>query len=134
MPVSPTSDTPEEQGWAIGVRHQVEERLAAGYLWHNLDFVFCTEVGTPIWPSNLRWALRKATTEAGLGEWSPNGLRHSAVSMLSAAGYRSSALPTRSGTRRPGPHRRSTTTPEPRAEPCPRDGQALSATPETVPA
>jgi len=54
--------------------------------WQPHDLVFCTEIGTPVDPSNLRRTLNKLTTQAGLGTWSPNELRHSAVSILSAAG------------------------------------------------
>jgi integrase len=65
---------------------QAVERLAAGAAWDDLGLVFCTEVGTPIDPSNLRRSLSKLTTRAGLGHWHPHELRHSAASLLSAAG------------------------------------------------
>jgi integrase len=35
-------------------RNQLEERLKAGALWQNNDLVFTTEIGTPIYPNNLR--------------------------------------------------------------------------------
>ena len=37
-------------------------------------------------PSNLRRDLARLTVAAGLGPWSPNELRHSAASLLSASG------------------------------------------------
>ena len=37
-------------------------------------------------PSNLRRDLARLTVAAGLGRWSPNELRHSAASLLSASG------------------------------------------------
>jgi integrase len=48
--------------------------------------VFTTQVGTPIDPANLRHAFGRLTEKAGLGHWTPNELRHSAASLLSAAG------------------------------------------------
>lgn len=67
---------------------QAGERLALGGAWSNPDdLVFTTEAGTPIDPANLRRALRKLTREAGIpGTWTVYELRHSAVSILSAAG------------------------------------------------
>lgn len=67
-------------------RRQAAERLKAGPSWQDHGLVFATSVGTPISPSNLRRDVSAITTEAGLGHWSPNELRHSAGSLLSAAG------------------------------------------------
>lgn len=67
-------------------RLQREERRAAGERWQDLDLVFPTSVGTPMSPSNLRRDLVRLTVAAGLGRWSPNELRHSAASLLSASG------------------------------------------------
>jgi integrase len=66
---------------------QVAERLEAGPMWSTTDdLVFCTNVGTPISPSNLRRSFAKVTEAAGLGAWHPHELRHSAASIMSAAG------------------------------------------------
>jgi len=65
---------------------QAVERLAAGSLWADNDLVFPSEVGTPTDPSNLRRSFRKITKRAGLGDWHPHELRHSAASILSDAG------------------------------------------------
>jgi integrase len=65
---------------------QEQERRAAGERWQDLDLVFPTNVGTPMSPSNLRRDLTYLTGAAGLGRWSPNELRHSAASLLSASG------------------------------------------------
>jgi integrase len=65
---------------------QRDERLAAGERWQDLDLVFPTNVGTPMSPSNLRRDLARLSVAAGLGHWSPNELRHSAASLLSASG------------------------------------------------
>lgn len=67
-------------------RRQAAERLKAGSLWGDHGLIFATSIGTPISPSNLRRDVSAITTEAGLGHWSPNELRHSAGSLLSAAG------------------------------------------------
>lgn len=66
---------------------QAKQRLRAGEHWdESFDLVFCTSIGTPMDPSNLRRAFSKATRDAGLGHWHPHELRHSAASLLSAAG------------------------------------------------
>jgi integrase len=65
---------------------QLAERMLAGGAWTDTGLVFTTELGTPIDPSNLRRAFQRLTNHAGLGRWTPNELRHSAASLLSAAG------------------------------------------------
>lgn len=65
---------------------QVEDRVAAGDSWVNTGLVFTTAVGTPIDPSNLRREFAKLTRRVGIGHWHPHELRHSAASLLSAAG------------------------------------------------
>jgi integrase len=67
-------------------KRQMEEQMKARRTWRDTGHVFTTEIGTPVDPSNLRDAFDKITTKAGLGHWTPNELRHSAASLLSAAG------------------------------------------------
>lgn len=68
-------------------KRQIAERLDAPLAWQNHDdLVFTTNVGSPINPSNLRRSFAKLTTSAGLGVWHPHELRHSAASIMSAAG------------------------------------------------
>jgi integrase len=67
---------------------QLEERVAVGPAWVDTGLVFTTSIGTAIDPSNFRRAFSRATVRAGLGHWHPHELRHSAVSLLSAAGVR----------------------------------------------
>lgn len=67
-------------------RRQAKERIAAGPEWRDEGLVFCTTLGTPIDPSNFRREFTRVTKAAGLGHWHPHELRHSAVSLLSAAG------------------------------------------------
>ncbi len=61
------------------------ERLVARR-WDDDRLVFSTTVGTVLEPRNVARDLRTLTEQAGLGIWTPNELRHSAASLLSAAG------------------------------------------------
>ncbi len=65
---------------------QAHERLAAGPMWHDSGLVFTTSIGTLIDPKNLRRTFNRITQTADLGKWTPTELRHSAVSLMSAAG------------------------------------------------
>lgn len=65
---------------------QRNERSDASGQWVETGLVFTTTVGTPIDPSNLRREFDKLTRRAGIGHWHPHELRHSAASLLSAAG------------------------------------------------
>lgn len=70
-------------------RHQVRQVAQVdlmGEHWQDLGLVFPTRRGTLLDPANLRRALRTVTERAGLGRWHPHELRHSAASLLSAAG------------------------------------------------
>ena len=68
-------------------KRQREDQLKApAGVWRDTGHVFTTTIGTPLDPSNLRAAFDKITERAGLGHWTPNELRHSAASLLSAAG------------------------------------------------
>lgn len=68
---------------------QAAERLAVGSAWRDAGLVFTTEIGTVLDPRNFRRAFARVTEAAGLGTgWHPQELRHSAVSLLSAAGVR----------------------------------------------
>jgi integrase len=62
------------------------ERSDAGDQWVETGLVFTTLLGTPIDPSNLRREFDKLTRKASMGHWHPHELRHSAASLLSAAG------------------------------------------------
>jgi integrase len=54
----------------------------------DTGLVFTTSLGTAIDPRNFRRSFTRMTERDGLGRWHPNELRHSAVSLLSAAGVR----------------------------------------------
>jgi integrase len=66
---------------------QAAERLAATD-WQETGLVFTSRAGTALDPSKVRRELNKLTDTAGLGHWTPYELRHSAASLLSAAGVR----------------------------------------------
>ena len=51
-----------------------------------MDLVFTSEIGTPLDPSNVRRALARIATTAGLEHLHPHLLRHATASLLSAAG------------------------------------------------
>jgi integrase len=65
---------------------QLEEQTVAGQLWHDLDLVVATEIGTLVDPSNARRALNSMCARAAIGHWNPNALRHSFASLLSLIG------------------------------------------------
>ncbi len=70
-------------------RRQVEERLAVGDRWPAAwaDLVFITERGTPVDAANLRRDLRAIAGRAGIeGPLRPYDLRHTAASLMAAAG------------------------------------------------
>jgi len=69
-------------------RSQDSERRAAGGLWMDQGLVFCTEVGTPLDPSNVRKVFARVARGAGIDPAGvvPYLLRHSAVSLLIDAG------------------------------------------------
>ena len=62
--------------------HQAEERLAAGTLWVDNDYVFSTELGTALDPANLRRTFRRIAQRAGIGDVVPYEMRHTAASLL----------------------------------------------------
>ena len=65
---------------------QDQQKELAGELWHELDLVVATEIGTPVDPSNSRRALNEFCEAADIGHWSPNELRHSFASLMSLSG------------------------------------------------
>lgn len=65
---------------------QAAERLALGDAWVDSAYVFTTTIGTPIDPRNLYRKFQKVCRDAGLGDWHPHELRHSAASLMLAQG------------------------------------------------
>ena len=67
-------------------RRQLAERLAAGNRWGDHDLVFSTRYGEPISGSVLTHALADACAAAGIPKVRWHALRHSAASLMLAAG------------------------------------------------
>lgn len=67
-----------------------QEREAAelGGAWQKSGFIFVTSVGTPMDPRNMYRDFQKICNEAGLGNWHPHELRHSAASLMLAQGVK----------------------------------------------
>jgi integrase len=74
---------------ALHAHHKLQaaDQFAAGGAWQEHGLVFCTRAGTPLDAANIRRQFRDITDAAGLGRsWTPQELRHTFVSLLSASG------------------------------------------------
>lgn len=75
---------------AVLAAHRAKQdklREKAGKHWHDKGLVFATRFGTELDAHNVRRALRIALKKAKLPpDWTPRELRHSFVSLMSAAG------------------------------------------------
>jgi integrase len=69
-------------------RLQQADRELAGSYWEETGFIFTTAHGTPIDPRNFYRDLKKIFRDAGLGDWHPHELRHSAASLMLAQGVK----------------------------------------------
>ncbi len=67
---------------------QKSEKRALGRSWTNSGYIFTSTVGTPIDPRNLNREFQKICHSAGLGDWHPHELRHSAASLMLAQGVK----------------------------------------------
>jgi integrase len=66
---------------------QAAERAKVADAWQDNGLVFCTGLGTKLDAGNVRRQFKVVTEAAGLGkDWTPQELRHTFVSLLSAAG------------------------------------------------
>jgi integrase len=65
---------------------QAAERLKVGAAWHDGEYVFTTAVGTPWDPRNVTRQFSEVAKDVGLGAWHVHELRHSAASLMLAAG------------------------------------------------
>jgi integrase len=65
---------------------QLQERLAAGGHWTELDFVFPASLGTPMDTRNVTRAFKAVLTAANLPQIRVHDLRHTAASLLLAQG------------------------------------------------
>ena len=67
---------------------QAADRLAIGKAWQATEFIFTSTIGTPIDPNNINREFREICQRAGLGDWHPHELRHSAASLMLAQGVK----------------------------------------------
>ena len=66
---------------------QADRRLQTGSAWQGLGHVFTDEIGTPIDPERITRSFERIVKEHDLPHLiPPHGLRHTWVSILSAAG------------------------------------------------
>jgi integrase len=65
---------------------QSAHRLRIGAAWQDNDVVFPTQIGTLRDPANFRRSFSWITHQPGIGKWTPNELRHTAVSFMAADG------------------------------------------------
>ena len=61
---------------------QKEDRLKAGSVWVQTDYIFTTETGEPFDPRNALRALKAAAHKAGLSGIGLHTLRHSAATVM----------------------------------------------------
>lgn len=69
-------------------RRQEKERTELGSSWVDSGFIFTSSIGTPIDPRNLYREFQIVCRLAGLGDWHPHELRHSAASLMLAHGVK----------------------------------------------
>ncbi len=68
-------------------QRQAEERMKVADIWHDLDLVFCTEVGTPLSQSNVRnRSFFPILEKAGLRRIRFHDLRHTCATLLLSQG------------------------------------------------
>jgi integrase len=67
---------------------QEAERNSERGSWTESGFIFTSVVGTPFDPRNLLREFKKVCEDAGLGDWHPHELRHSAASLMLASGVK----------------------------------------------
>jgi integrase len=76
---------------------QRKERLAAGSGWVDSGYVFTNEIGEPIRPDSLTYAFGKACRAASVPDIGVHGLRHTAATLLLAAGVQPHVVQERLG-------------------------------------
>lgn len=67
---------------------QVDEKGRLGDSWIDSGYIFTSSIGTPIDPRNLYREFRAICRNAGLGDWHPHELRHSAASLMLSQGVK----------------------------------------------
>ena len=67
---------------------QGAQKEQLGSSWIDSGYIFTSSIGTPIDPRNLYREFQKVCRAAGLGDWHPHELRHSAASLMLAQGVK----------------------------------------------
>jgi integrase len=67
---------------------QGAQKETLGTAWIDSGYIFTSSIGTPIDPRNLYREFQKVCRIAGLGDWHPHELRHSAASLMLAQGVK----------------------------------------------
>jgi len=67
---------------------QRSEKEHLGVSWIETGYIFTSTIGTPIDPRNLYREFQGICRHAGLGDWHPHELRHSAASLMLAQGVK----------------------------------------------
>jgi integrase len=67
-------------------RRQLEERLAAGPRWHDLDYAFASATGTPLDARNVTRTLHAALRRGGLRHQRFHDFRHAYATLMLEAG------------------------------------------------
>jgi integrase len=65
---------------------QLEERLKAGVFWNEEDYVFATQTGLPLHPSNVTHGFQKTLGRLGLRRQRLHDLRHCCASLMLSQG------------------------------------------------
>jgi integrase len=88
-----TLELPQRCADALRLHRDRQDQLRkrAGDKWHDNGLVFASRTGTALSAGNVRRSFRKIAASAGLNaaDWTPRELRHSFVSLMSAAELRS---------------------------------------------
>lgn len=67
-------------------KRQLEERLAAGPIYADLDLVFADEIGAPLTPGNVTRIFGGRVRKAGAAPLTVHGLRHTFATLALGAG------------------------------------------------
>jgi integrase len=78
-------------------RAQAAERLLAGSIWHDEDLVFCRADGQPLDPDSVSQSFERLSAHAGLPRIRLHDARHTAASLLLAAGVHPKVVQERLG-------------------------------------
>lgn len=77
---------------------QLEERMKAGRVWNDHDFIFADEVGEPYSQNRLRYYCKQILKAAGLPEhFNPYSARHTSATLLMASGINAKMVSERLG-------------------------------------